>query len=93
MNHAKFPFKQGWQLHSLTDKDEEYLFYLEEGKHTLRMEVQVGSLGEVFENVLDTTSKISLLSREILQITGTNPDRTGTGSWKAVFRTSCRGFI
>ncbi|MBJ6363957.1 extracellular solute-binding protein [Paenibacillus sp. GCM10012307] len=74
MNHAKFPFKQGWQLHSLTDRDEEYLFYLEEGKHTLRMEVQVGSLGEVFENVLDTTSKISLLSREILQITGTNPD-------------------
>ncbi|GAE07081.1 extracellular solute-binding protein, family 1 [Paenibacillus sp. JCM 10914] len=80
MNHAVFPFKQGWQLRGLSDRNEEYLFYLEQGKHTLRMEVQVGSLGEVFENVLDTTNKMSLLSREIIQVTGTNPD--SNRDWK-----------
>jgi ABC-type glycerol-3-phosphate transport system substrate-binding protein len=78
MNNVKFPSRQGWQLRGFTEsispKEEDYLYYLEKGQHTLRMEVQVGSLGEVFENVIDTTHKMSLLSREILQVTGTNPD-------------------
>jgi len=81
MNHAKFPYRQGWRVQSLTDRaDQEYLFWLEKGQHTLRLEVQVGSLGEVFEEIIDTTHKMSLLSREIIQLTGSNPDKNR--DWK-----------
>jgi len=38
------------------------------------MEVQVGAFGSVFEKVQDVSRKMSLLSREILLYTVTNPD-------------------
>jgi ABC-type glycerol-3-phosphate transport system substrate-binding protein len=74
MNSMKFPYFQEWQIKQFGDEQQDFLYYLEKGKHTIRMEVQVGSLGRVFENVMEATHKISLLSREILQVTGTNPD-------------------
>lgn len=80
MNALKFPYKAEWQVNKLGNEDGAYLFYLEQGKHTLRMEVQVSGVGRVIESVLDTTHKMSLLSREITQVTGTNPDPNG--DWK-----------
>ncbi|HZG88146.1 extracellular solute-binding protein [Paenibacillus sp.] len=74
MNAVKFPYEENWQVGDLGLRDEPYLFYLEKGEHRIRMEVQVGSLGEVFEQVRDVSRKMSLLSREIILYTGTNPD-------------------
>jgi ABC-type glycerol-3-phosphate transport system substrate-binding protein len=70
----KFPYMQKWQVTKFGDGNQDYLYYLEEGTHTIRMEVQVGSLGYIFENILDVTNKMSLFGREVLQVTGTNPD-------------------
>lgn len=80
MNAVKFPYKAEWQVNRLGNDDGAYAFYLEKGKHTLRMEVQVSSVGPMIEDVLSTTQKMSLLSREITQVTGTNPDPNG--DWK-----------
>jgi len=77
MNETAFPFKQEWQIKQLGNSEEDYLFYLEKGQHTLRMEVQVGALGSVLENIIDSTHKISLLNREVIRVTGTNPDPNG----------------
>jgi ABC-type glycerol-3-phosphate transport system substrate-binding protein len=74
MNSVKFPYEENWQVGDFGLQEEPYLFYLEQGKHTIRMEVQVGSLGEVFEKVKNVSRKMSLLSREIILYTGTNPD-------------------
>lgn len=75
MNSQRFPYKERWQTGSLADADgNPYLFYLEQGKHTVRMEVQIGSLGYIFDKVQDVARKMSLLSREIILYTGTNPD-------------------
>lgn len=79
MNEVLFSYKPEWQIKKLGD-DKPFLFYLEKGKHTLRMEVQVGSLGPILESIVDTTRKISLLSREVIHITGTNPDPNA--DWK-----------
>lgn len=38
------------------------------------MEVQVGALGELLEAVRVTTNQLSLLGREIIRVTGTEPD-------------------
>lgn len=74
MNEVVFPYKQALQIKRFGTEEEDYLFYLEAGKHRLRMEVQIGTLGEVFEMVTDVTTEMSLLSREVLKVTGTNPD-------------------
>jgi ABC-type glycerol-3-phosphate transport system substrate-binding protein len=74
MNTVTFPYKQALQIKRFGTEEEDYLFYLEQGKHRLRMEVQIGTLGEVFEAVNDVTTEMSLLGREVLKITGTNPD-------------------
>jgi ABC-type glycerol-3-phosphate transport system substrate-binding protein len=74
MNAVNFDYKRIWQFSGLGGNETPFLFYLEEGKHTVRMEVQVGSLGEVFELVKETSRKVALLHREIIRITGTNPD-------------------
>lgn len=76
-NDLSFPYAAKWQIAKFGDEKERYQFYLEKGKHTIRMEVQVGALGSVFEKITDTTHKISLLSREVIRVTGTNPDPNG----------------
>ncbi len=80
MNEVLFPYKPKFQIKPLGRDDKPYLFYLEKGKHKMRMEVQVGALGKILESVVDTTHKMSLLSREVIRVTGTNPDPNG--DWK-----------
>lgn len=74
MNAVDFPYSQQWQVSGLGGNEEPYLFYLEKGKHRLRMEVQVGQLGQVFERIQDVLQRVSYLSREIIMVVGTNPD-------------------
>ncbi|MGP4041072.1 extracellular solute-binding protein [Gracilibacillus sp. D59] len=74
MNEVTYPYKQNFAMKKLGTADEEYLIYLEEGTHTIRMEVQVGALGELLDTVRLTTNDLSLLSREVIRITGTEPD-------------------
>lgn len=80
MKEVKFPYKSEWQIKKLGDENGQFLYYLAEGKHTIRMEVQVSGVGEVLESIVETTRKMSLLNREITQVTGTNPDPNG--DWK-----------
>src|SRR5690606_24996349 len=74
MNGVLFPYQAEFQIKKLGNKQEEFLFYLEKGKHKIRMEVQVGSLGEMMESIRVTTNKLSLLYREVIRVTGTSPD-------------------
>mgnify|MGYP000415728535 CR=1 FL=1 len=74
MNSVKFPYQERWQVGDFGLRENPYLFYFDKGEHRIQMEVQVGSLGEVFEKVMDVSRKMSLLSREIILYTGTNPD-------------------
>ncbi|QYR21417.1 extracellular solute-binding protein [Paenibacillus sp. sptzw28] len=75
LNAVNFEYSGNWQLKKLGGSGgEPYSFYLEKGKHTLRMEVQVGALGQIFENVQSVSQRMSMLNREIILYTGTNPD-------------------
>ncbi|MEK3888245.1 extracellular solute-binding protein [Bacillus sp. FSL K6-3431] len=74
MNGILFPFKAEFQIKKLGTEREEFLYYLEKGKHTIRMEVQIGSLGEMLESIRVTTNTLSLLYREVIRVTGTSPD-------------------
>lgn len=74
MNNVLFPYKAAWQMKEIGNEDENFMFYLEEGKHTIRMEVQVGSIGELLDSIRNTTNELSLIYREIIRVTGTSPD-------------------
>lgn len=81
MNSVPFPYATEWQISNASQShNEDYLFYLEQGKNTIRMEVQVGELGEVLELVTDTSQKMATLTREVIRVTGTNPDPNA--DWK-----------
>jgi len=74
MNNQKFPYNTKFQMIKFGADPEGSLFYLAKGKHTIRMEVQAGDLGRIFESIMDVSHNMSLLGREVLRVTGTNPD-------------------
>ena len=54
--------------------DEPYLFYLEKGDHTIRLEVTIGALTDVVEEVREIMSELSEIYRRMLMLMGSSPD-------------------
>ncbi|HEY8499862.1 MAG TPA: extracellular solute-binding protein, partial [Clostridia bacterium] len=76
MSAYGFPYKSRWRLATLQDsKGDRYRFYLEEGKHTLRMEVVLGNFAEIINDVQDAVLSINSVYRKIIRITGVQPDK------------------
>lgn len=65
-----------WQLYEVGkhESGERYLFAISKGKHVLRMEVTVGALSETLRTLDVLVTEMSNLNREMLMITGINPD-------------------
>jgi len=74
MEEIPFRYKKDWRVEVLGG-DEPYLFYLEEGKHTIRMEVVLGELSSVIREVEIGVRNLNEIYRQFLSITGTTPDR------------------
>lgn len=73
MGELEFDYQVGWQSEFLGGKDP-YLFYLTKGSHTLRMEVVLGKMEQTLEKMQETLKDVNALYREIIMITGSNPD-------------------
>lgn len=56
------------------EKTEEYWFYLTRGTHRITLEVSLGAMAEVLRDVDEQTALLNSLYRQIIAITGTNPD-------------------
>ncbi len=70
-----FPFDRDWQLAVLSTQDDEpFQFYLTEGTHTLTMTVQMGEIVDVIHAIADDSLLVSKVVRQIIMITGSNPD-------------------
>lgn len=69
-----FGYDVNWQSEFLGSQDAPYLFYLTAGSHNLRMEVVLGEMGQVIGQMQETLQKVNSLYREIIMITGTDPD-------------------
>jgi ABC-type glycerol-3-phosphate transport system substrate-binding protein len=75
MENYGFANSSGWRIQTLGTEEEAYKFYLEEGTHTLKMEVSLGSYGPIIGQVQTTINKLNKLYREILIYTGPEPDQ------------------
>ncbi len=71
-----FTYKNKWDNYTLSDKeDNAYEFYLQKGKHTIRLEVTLGDLGHILNEMQDSVYRLNSIYRKILVLTGTTPDR------------------
>lgn len=75
LNQYKFMYASDWYTTVLqTSEGEDMYFYLSKGKHTLTMEVVPGEIGDTMRKLEDYISSINKYYREILMITGPDPD-------------------
>lgn len=70
-----FEYNTNWTLMTLSDENgDPYEFYLTEGTHTIRMEVTMGELGDLLQELEDSVYRMNKMYRKILVLTGTEPD-------------------
>ncbi|MFD1174904.1 extracellular solute-binding protein [Paenibacillus puldeungensis] len=83
MNRVPFRYKSGYRVDVLGKSavdgadatgDGAYLFKLEKGKHTLRLEATLGEFAPLIRQVEDSLLNLNAMYRKILMITGTKPD-------------------
>ena len=71
LNGVQFPYDLNWYVVTLGDKENnEYLFYLTEGSHTLRMEATHGAVAESIAELNELTLELNTIYRNIIMITG-----------------------
>lgn len=74
MAAVEFPYTSAWKISSLSVADGDCWFYLDAGEHTLCIEAVVGSISDLYAEVYESVQRLNVLYREIVMITGTQPD-------------------
>ena len=76
MSDYGFTYENTWIMTALEDKEgTAYRFYLEEGAHTLRMEVVLGEFSDIVSDVQDIVLDLNAVYRKVIRITGVDPDQ------------------
>lgn len=71
-----FPYCTDWKNVTLADAEgTPYQFYLEAGTHTIRMEVTMGEMGDILNDLQDSVTRLNEIYRTILVLTGATPDK------------------
>lgn len=74
MSDYGFKYEQNWRQEVLSDEDgSPYRFYLEAGKHTLRMEVVLGEFSKIVNDVEDILQELNRIYRKVIRIVGVTP--------------------
>lgn len=76
VKNIQFQYANDWENIVLGDENgEAYSFYLTAGTHSLKLETSLGAMGEILEELEDSTFRLNQIYRELLVYTGANPDR------------------
>lgn len=75
-SQLEFRYNTGWKLTTLADEDgTPFKIPLTKGKHTIRLEVTLGSLGDILTEMDQSIYRLNAIYRKILVLTGANPDQ------------------
>lgn len=75
MSAYAFEYGQSWREDIIADtQSTPYKFYLEAGKHTLRMEVVLGQFSEIVGLVQEGVQQLNSIYRQVIKVTGVAPD-------------------
>ena len=72
--NCRFPYTSTWQTCFLGDGEKEFEFYLEKGRHEIKLEVTLGEMGSQIKQVSKSLTAINNAYLEVLKLTGTDPD-------------------
>jgi len=76
MNLLSFNYNSDMQNDTISDKEgNPYLFYLKEGKNTIKLEVVVGELGGVITEIEESMYNLNQLYLKTIQLTGQAPSQ------------------
>lgn len=76
LSTVAFPYSTDWQNVTLADEEgNPFDIYLTAGTHTLRMEVTMGEMGGILNELQDSVIRMNDMYRTILVLTGATPDR------------------
>ena len=71
----KFPYKSSFDTVEITDEDgDAYLFYLEEGEHTLTITAKQGDMAGIIDSIEQDMALLSAMQLEIKKLTGSDVD-------------------
>ena len=76
VSSIEFRYTSDWNLVTPSNPEtkEPYLFYLSKGKHSIRLEVTLGKMGDIISELEDSVFRLSSIYRTILVLTGSIPD-------------------
>lgn len=76
MNSVQFGYAAGWQSKELSDESgNPYLYYLDAGEHEITLQTTLGEQAKALNLAQKIQSKLSGVYREIVMVTGANPDQ------------------
>ena len=73
--NVEFTYSGSFENYTLGNDEESYLFYFNEGVNTVSMEVALGDLGPIIQNVNQSVQVLNDLYRQSVQIMGVIPDK------------------
>ena len=74
-SNLEFKYNTGWELTTLSDSNgKPCKIPLTKGKHTLRLEVTLGEIGEILTQINDSIYRLNSIYRKVLVVTGARPD-------------------
>ena len=73
-NYLKFNYNANWQVESANNGADTFQYYLEPGKHSIRIEVTLGEMGNVVREVSAIMTSINTDYLSLLKLTGASPD-------------------
>ena len=76
LRNVEFRYNTAWNLLTLSDQSgKPYEFYLNKGTHHIRLEATLGNMGPILQRIQDSIYNLNEIYRNILVLTGVNPDR------------------
>lgn len=70
-----FQYSNDWQINTVGTEEEDYCFYLTEGKHTVRLTVAMGEKGSTVQKIEDSVFRLNQIYRQLLVLMGRTPDK------------------
>lgn len=74
MSAVRFPYSSIYDMYVLGGDEDPYLIYLEEGPHSITMEVVLGDMVDVIRTVEKSVYDLNSIYRQIVMITSPTPD-------------------
>lgn len=74
VEEVRFAYDRLRRYHILGDGAEPYLFYFDRGEHTITLTARIGRVRTVIDAIERTVRDVSKLQRDVILITGVDPD-------------------